>query len=64
MAVIIALSSFALILISIGGGLFLRYKLPDYHLSGDPKDVIRLATAPDRHHGGRGGGAALCLDTQ
>jgi amino acid transporter len=44
-AVIIALSSFALILISIGGGLFLRYKLPDSHLSGDSKDVIRLATA-------------------
>ena len=45
MAVIIALSSFALILISIAGGLFLRYKLPDSHLSGDSKDVIRLATA-------------------
>lgn len=45
MAVIIALGSFALILISIGGGLFLRYKLPDSHLSGDSKDVIRLATA-------------------
>ena len=45
MAVIIAVSSFALILISIAGGLFLRYKLPDSHLSGDSKDVIRLATA-------------------
>lgn len=45
MAVIIALSSFGLILVSIGGGLFLRYKLPDSHLSGDSKDVIRLATA-------------------
>ena len=45
MAVITALSSFGLILVSIGGGLFLRYKLPDSHLSGDSKDVIRLATA-------------------
>lgn len=45
MAVIIALSSFGLILVSIGGGLFLRYRLPDSHLSGDSKDVIRLATA-------------------
>ena len=45
MAVIIALSSFGLILVSIGGGLFLRYRLPDDHLSGDSKEVIRLATA-------------------
>lgn len=45
MAVITALASFALIVISIAGGLFLRYKLPDSHLSGDSKDVIRLATA-------------------
>ena len=45
LAVIIALASFALILISILGGLFLRYRLPDSHLSGDSKDVIRLATA-------------------
>jgi len=45
LAVIIALSSFGLILVSIGGGLFLRYGLPDDHLSGDSKDVIRLATA-------------------
>jgi hypothetical protein len=45
LAVIIALSSFGLILLSISGGLFLRYKLPDDHLSGDSKDVIRLATA-------------------
>ena len=45
MAVIIALASFALILLSIGGRLLLRYKLPDAHLSGDSKDVIRLATA-------------------
>jgi hypothetical protein len=45
LAVIIALSSFGLILVSIGGGLFLRYRLPDDHLSGDSKEVIRLATA-------------------
>jgi hypothetical protein len=45
LAVIIASTSFALILLSIGGGLFLRYRLPDSHLSGDSKDVIRLATA-------------------
>jgi hypothetical protein len=45
LAVIIALASFALILISIAGGLYLRYKLPDSHLSGDSKEVIRLATA-------------------
>jgi hypothetical protein len=45
LAVIIALGSFGLILVSIAGGLFLRYKLPDSHLSGDSKDVIRLATA-------------------
>jgi len=45
LAVIIALASFALILLSIGGGLFLRHWLPDSHLSGDSKDVIRLATA-------------------
>jgi hypothetical protein len=45
LAVIIAVTSFALILLSIGGGLFLRYKLPEAHLSGDSKDVIRLATA-------------------
>lgn len=45
MAVTIALASFVLILVSIGGGLYLRYKLPESHLSGDSKDVIRLATA-------------------
>jgi len=45
LAVTIAVGSFALILVSIGGGLFLRDKLPDAHLSGDSKDVIRLATA-------------------
>lgn len=45
MAVIIALVSFGLILISICGGLFLRSKLPESDLTGDSKDVIRLATA-------------------
>ncbi|MBI2738133.1 MAG: hypothetical protein HYX38_16500 [Rhodospirillales bacterium] len=45
MAVLIAVASFGLILVSIAGGLFLRYRLPDSHLSGDSKDVIRLATA-------------------
>ena len=45
LAVTIAVGSFALILVSIGGGLFLRYKLPNSHLSGNSKDVIRLATA-------------------
>ena len=45
MAVIIALSSFALIVLSICGGLYLRYKLPESDLTGDSKDVIRLATA-------------------
>ena len=45
MALLIAGVAFVLILISIGGGLLLRYKLPEDHLSGDSKDVIRLATA-------------------
>jgi hypothetical protein len=45
MAVLIALAAFTLILLSIAGGLWLRYKLPEDHLSGDSKDVIRLATA-------------------
>src|SRR5215467_3951255 len=45
LAVVIAVTSFALILISIVGGLILRYRLPEAHLSGDSKDVIRLATA-------------------
>ena len=44
-AVVVAVISFVLMLLSIGAGLLLRYKLPDSHLSGDSKDVIRLATA-------------------
>lgn len=34
-----------LIVLSILGGLHLRSKLPEAHLSGDSKEVIRLATA-------------------
>jgi ABC-type multidrug transport system fused ATPase/permease subunit len=37
--------AFALILASTLIGMFLRYKLPEHHLSGDSKDVIKLATA-------------------
>jgi len=45
LAVITALGAFALILSSICGGLYLRYRLPESDLTGDSKDVIRLATA-------------------
>jgi hypothetical protein len=45
MALIIAGTAFVLIVLSIVGGLWLRYRLPEHHLSGDSKDVIRLATA-------------------
>jgi hypothetical protein len=41
----IAAIAFALILASALIGMFLRYKLPEHHLSGDSKDVIKLATA-------------------
>lgn len=44
-AVYVALTAFALIVISIAAGLFLRRSLPESHLSGDSKEVIRLATA-------------------
>jgi hypothetical protein len=44
-ALIISGTTFVLIMLSIAGGLALRYKLPEHHLSGDSKDVIRLATA-------------------
>lgn len=44
-AVAIVLIAFALILFSTGLGLFLRHQLPERHLSGDSKDVIKLATA-------------------
>lgn len=44
-AVDISLIAFGLILASIAIGLLVRSKLPEEHLSGDSKDVIRLATA-------------------
>lgn len=44
-AVEIALLAFGLILTSVASGVFLRHKLPEKHLSGDSKDVIKLATA-------------------
>lgn len=44
-AVEVALLASALILTSVASGVFLRRKLPEKHLSGDSKDVIKLATA-------------------
>jgi hypothetical protein len=44
-AVAIFLIAFALILASTILGTFLRSRLPEQHLSGDSKEVIRLATA-------------------
>lgn len=44
-AVHICLLAFGLILSSIAVGLALRAKLPETHLTGDSKEVIRLATA-------------------
>ena len=44
-AVAIVLIAFTLILLSTGLGLLLRYRLPERHLSGDSKEVIKLATA-------------------
>ena len=41
----IALTAFALILASAVAGAVLRPRLPEHHLSGDSKDVIKLATA-------------------
>jgi hypothetical protein len=41
----IAAIAFALILGSAGAGVGLRHALPEQHLSGDSKDVIKLATA-------------------
>lgn len=41
----IALCALGLILVSIGFGNFLRRKLPEKHLSGESKDVIKMATA-------------------
>lgn len=44
-AVEIACLALGLILTSVASGVFLRHKLPEKHLSGDSKDVIKLATA-------------------
>jgi len=44
-AVDIALVTFGLILVSIVIGLMMRYWLPEEHISGDSKEVIRLVTA-------------------
>jgi hypothetical protein len=41
----IATTAFAAILASALIGMFLRSKLPEHHLVGDSKDVIKLATA-------------------
>ncbi|MDP1749998.1 MAG: hypothetical protein Q8L22_11095 [Reyranella sp.] len=37
--------AFALIIASAAAGAFLRKKLPEHHLTGDSKDVIKLAVA-------------------
>ena len=37
--------AFALIIASAAAGAFLRRKLPEHHLTGDSKDVIKLAVA-------------------
>jgi hypothetical protein len=44
-AVDVALVAFASILASIAIGLMMRYWLPEEHITGDSKEVIRLATA-------------------
>lgn len=44
-AVATALLALSMTLASIAAGVFLRHKLPEAHLSGDSKDVIKLATA-------------------
>lgn len=41
----ISLLALGLIVTSIACGVLLRHKLPEKHLSGDSKDVIKLATA-------------------
>jgi hypothetical protein len=40
-----ASTAFALIMASALIGMFLRVRLPEHHLTGDSKDVIKLATA-------------------
>jgi hypothetical protein len=44
-ALAIAVTAFVLILASAIAGALLRPRLPEHHLSGDSKDVIKLATA-------------------
>ncbi|HEX9523186.1 MAG TPA: hypothetical protein VF949_09465 [Reyranella sp.] len=44
-AVAVGLIAFGLILASIAIGLMMRYWVPESHISGDSKEVIRLATA-------------------
>jgi hypothetical protein len=44
-AIVAASIAFALIFGSTLLGMFLRSRVPDHHLAGDSKDVIRLATA-------------------
>jgi hypothetical protein len=44
-AVIVGLIAFGLILASIAVGLTMRHWVPEAHISGDSKEVIRLATA-------------------
>jgi hypothetical protein len=44
-AVDVALISFGSILVCIAIGLMMRYWLPEEHITGDSKEVIRLATA-------------------
>lgn len=45
MAVVVSLVALVLIIASIAVGQVLRRRLPDHHLAGDSKEVIRLATA-------------------
>lgn len=44
-AIVAASIAFALIFGSTLFGMFIRSRVPDHHLAGDSKDVIRLATA-------------------
>ncbi|MGZ3338458.1 MAG: hypothetical protein ACXU9B_01665, partial [Reyranella sp.] len=44
-AVAVGLIAFGLILASIAIGLMMRRWVPEAHISGDSKEVIRLATA-------------------
>ena len=44
-AIVAASVAFVLIFGSTLFGMFIRSRVPDHHLAGDSKDVIRLATA-------------------